>query len=92
MLSAKRSAKTAKRFSKRYCRPVTRVINVDKNAAYPAATDDLKAEESLPEETELRPVEYLNNLVEQDHRRIQHLGKPSLDFGSFHTARCTLKG
>ena len=45
-----------------------RVINVDNNAAYPAAVDDLKAEEQLPETTELRQVKYLNNRVEQDHR------------------------
>ena len=41
-----------------------RVINVDKNAAYPPAVDDLKAEEQLCETTELRQVKYLNNLVE----------------------------
>ncbi len=41
-----------------------RVINVDKNAAYPAAVDDLKADEQLPETTELRQVKYLNNRVE----------------------------
>ena len=45
-----------------------RVINVDKNAAYPPAVDDLKADEQLPKTTELRLVLYLNNRVEQDHR------------------------
>ena len=45
-----------------------RVINVDKNAAYPPAVDELKADEQLPETTELRLVLYLNNRVEQDHR------------------------
>ena len=45
-----------------------RVINVDKNAAYPAAVEDLKADEQLPETTELRLVLYLNNRVEQEHR------------------------
>ena len=29
---------------------------------------------------------------EQDHRRIKRLVKPGLGFGSFHTARRTLKG
>jgi len=81
-------------FLKGRCRLITlppRVINVDKNAAYPSATDDLKTEKSLPEETELRPVKYLNNLVEQDHRHIKRLVKPGLGFGSFNTARRTLK-
>jgi transposase-like protein len=35
---------------------------------------------------------YLNNLVEQDHRFIKRLTKPGLGFGSFNTARQTLKG
>ncbi|BCL79056.1 IS6 family transposase [Ktedonobacteria bacterium brp13] len=48
-----------------------RVINVDKNAAYPKAIADLKAAGALPEHVELRQVKYLNNLIEQDHRFIQ---------------------
>jgi len=96
MLSDKRDAKASKRFSKKVLKArhtsIPRVINVDKNAAYPAATDDLKAEELLSEETELRRVKYLNNMIEQDHRRIKRLVKPGLGFGSFHTARRTLKG
>lgn len=47
-----------------------RVINVEQNAAYPPAVEDLKANEQLPETTELRQVKYLNNRVEQDHRNI----------------------
>jgi transposase, IS6 family len=47
-----------------------RVINVDKNAAYPKAFAELKAEGHLPQGCELRQVKYLNNLVEQDHRFI----------------------
>jgi len=96
MLSAKRDAKAAKRFLKKALKAhhteTPRVINVDKNAAYPAATDDLKAEKTLSAETELRPVKYLNNMIEQDHRRIKRLVKPGLGFGSFHTARRTLQG
>ncbi|BCL82185.1 hypothetical protein ccbrp13_46500 [Ktedonobacteria bacterium brp13] len=47
-----------------------RMINVDKNAAYPKAMADLKAAGILPEHVELRQVKYLNNLIEQDHRFI----------------------
>ena len=36
------------------------LINVDKNAAYPLAIDELKAEETLTKTAELRPVKYLN--------------------------------
>ncbi len=41
-----------------------RVINVDKNAAYTPAIDQLQADEQLPETTQLRQVKYLNNQVE----------------------------
>ncbi len=40
-----------------------RVINVDKNAAYPTAIEELKSEKLLEEKSELRQVKYLNNLV-----------------------------
>jgi len=69
-----------------------RVINVDKNADYPPAVDDLKADEQLTETIELRQVKYLNNIVEQDHRFIKRLTKPRLGFGSFNSARRTLRG
>ena len=96
LLSAKRDAKAAKRFLKKVLNaPHTqfpRVITVDKNAAYPPAIDELKADESLPESTETRQVKYLNNIIEQDHRFIKRRIKPGLGFGSFNTARRTLKG
>jgi transposase-like protein len=96
MLSAKRDAKAAKRFLKKVLNaPHTiepRVITVDKNAAYPPAIDALKADEALPETTETRQSKYLNNTVEQDHRFIKRRTKPGLGFGSFNTARRTLKG
>jgi len=69
-----------------------RVINVDKNAAYPKAIADLKAAGMLPERVELRQVKYLNNLIEQDHRFIKRLVKPGLGFFSFETASRTLQG
>lgn len=69
-----------------------RVINVDKNAAYPKAIDELKQKEELSAEVELRQNKYLNNRIEQDHRFIQRLVKPGMGFGSFNTARRTLKG
>ena len=69
-----------------------RVINVDKNAAYPKATDTLVADETLPETVELRQIKYLNNQIEQDHRFIKRLVNPGMGFGSFNTARRTLRG
>src|SRR6266496_5120585 len=69
-----------------------RVINVDKNAAYPKAEASLRAEGLIPIQCELRQVKYLNNLVEQDHRFIKRLTKPGLGFFSFQTAWRTLQG
>jgi transposase, IS6 family len=69
-----------------------RVINVDKNAAYPKAIADLKAAGILAEAVELRQVKYLNNLIEQDHRFIKRLTKPGMGFFSFKTAWRTLQG
>jgi len=69
-----------------------RVINVDKNAAYPKAITELKAAGILPEAVELRQVKYLNNLIEQDHRSIKRRVKPGMGFFSFETAWRTLQG
>jgi transposase-like protein len=96
MLSAKRDAQAAERFFRKalkVCHNITpRVINVDKNAAYPPAIDELKKSELLPNSCELRQVKYLNNNIEQDHRFIKRLVKPGMGFASFNTARRTLRG
>ena len=68
------------------------MINVDKNAAYPKAFAELKAEGYIPENCELRQVKYLNNVVEQDHRFIKRLTRPGMGFFSFETAWRTLQG
>lgn len=69
-----------------------RVINVDKNAAYPKAFNELKEVGSIPKSCELRQVKYFNNLIEQDHRFIKRLTKPGMGFFSFETAWRTLQG
>ena len=40
----------------------------------------------------LRQVKVLNNIVEQDHRRIKRLARPGLGFKSFLTATQTIAG
>ncbi len=96
LLTARRDAEAAKRFLRKALNAVhtqsPRVINVDKNAAYPKAIDELKEKEELPELVELRQNKYLNNIVEQDHRAIKRLVKPGMGFGSFNTARRALRG
>lgn len=96
LLAAKRDAQAAKRFLCKALNAVhtqePRVINVDKNAAYPKAMNELKKKKELFKEVELRQNKYLNNRVEQDHRFIKRLVKPGMGFGSFNTARRTIKG
>src|SRR5580698_2662621 len=48
-----------------------RVMNVDKNPAYPAAVEALKADGVIPRRVRLRQCKYLNNLIEQDHRTVE---------------------
>src|SRR5262245_20899739 len=59
------------RVDETYVKINPRVINVDKNPAYPPAVEQLKQEGTLPSRTQLRQCKYLNNLVEQDHRFIK---------------------
>lgn len=96
MLSAKRDARAAERFFRKALNTShnlePRVINVDKQHSYPKAIDELKAEETIPETCELRQNKYLNNIIEQDHRFIKRLVNPVMGFGSFNTARRTLRG
>ncbi len=96
MLSESRDATAAKRFFEKALKSPhsadPRVINVDKNAAYPPAMDALKDHDLVDEACTLHQVKYLNNIVEQDHRFIKRRVVPGLGFGSFPTADRTLSG
>ncbi|MBC8123809.1 MAG: DDE-type integrase/transposase/recombinase [Gemmatimonadaceae bacterium] len=52
----------------------------------------IKAEQALLESCVLRQVNYLNNLVEQDHRSIKRLTRPGLGFQKLRTAWRTIRG
>src|SRR5258708_5629957 len=96
MLSPSRDGEAAKRFFLKTLAATQssepRVINVDKNAAYPKAFRELKAAGRMPENCELREVKYLNNVIEQDHRFIKRLVKAGMGLFSFQTAWRTLQG
>src|SRR6202161_3273675 len=89
-------AEAARRFfRKALAQPHTvnpRTITVDKNAAYPKATTEMKTDGELWRRSRLRQVKYLNNIVEQDYRRIKRLIRPGLGFVGFWTTRRTLAG
>jgi transposase-like protein len=96
LLTARRDARAAKRFFRKALNgpgnPHPRVINVDKNPAYPAAVEALKAEGTLRRCCRLRQCKYLNNVVEQDHRVVKKRVWLAKGYGSFRTAWRTLRG
>ena len=96
LLSAKRDEKAARRFFRRALgRDNTRhprTIVTDRLKSYPGALRELKREGELGRFTRHRRGRWLNNLVEQDHRRVKRRTRPMLGFGSFRTARRTLAG
>ncbi|WP_090664925.1 DDE-type integrase/transposase/recombinase [Belnapia rosea] len=69
-----------------------RTITVDKHPTYPCATAEMKADDELWRFARLGQCKFLNDIVEQDHRRVKRLVRPGLGFGGFHTARRTLVG
>src|SRR5262245_32953046 len=72
--------------------PQPRVINVDKNRAYPAAVEEFKVEGTLRRRCRLRQCKYLNNVVEQDHRVSKKRVWLARGYQSFSTTWRTLKG
>ena len=96
LLSARRDAASANRFfRKALAQPHTvnpRTITVDKNPAYPRALADMKRAGELWRFSRLRQCKYLNNVIEQDYRRIKRLVRTGLGFGSLQTAKQTLAG
>lgn len=96
MLSRYRNKKAAKRFFKKALQnnhsKNPRVINVDKNPAFPPALDELKNEGVAPKNTKLRPIKYLNNPMENDHKPTKSKSRYRQWYQSFDTARATIDG
>jgi transposase-like protein len=96
LLSAKQDAAAAKRFLAKALgqqnHPAPRVINTDGHAAYPPAIAQLKTEGTLDSGCQHRPVPYLNNVLEQDHRAIKRRVNASQGFRSFWATWRTLAG
>lgn len=91
-----RDKPAAKRFFGKAFKPtgsqLPRLINVDKNTAYPPSIEELKAESTRTQACELRQNKYLNNLVEQHQRFIKQLVNRGLGFQSFYTPIRTIIG
>src|ERR1700737_3460657 len=52
----------------------------------------LKTSGILPLRVRVRSCKYLNNVVEQDHRRIKQRIRPMIGFKRFDTATVTIRG
>jgi DDE domain len=96
LLSALRDAAAAKRLFRQALRdpshPQPRVINTDQARLYGAAIAGLKAEGTLRRRCRHRPVQYLNAILEQDHRAIKPTSEAKQGFRAFDAARRTLAG
>ena len=94
LLTAKRDVAAAKRFFRKAMNGngTPRVITLDAYAASHRAVRELKAEGKMPKRVRVRSSKYLNNGIEQDHRRVKQRIRPMLGFKRFHTAAVTISG
>jgi transposase-like protein len=85
LLSRRRDVAAAKRFFSRATRQhgVPRVITLDGYAASHRAVAKPKEGGTLPRRVQVRSCKYLNNVIEQDHRRIKQRIRPMLGFKQF---------
>ena len=67
-------------------------INIDKSGANTAALNEINHYLVKSEKIEIRQNKYLNNVVEQDHRFIKKITRPTLGFKAFRCASATLDG
>jgi transposase, IS6 family len=96
LLSARRDAEAAKRLFRRALidpsHPQPRVINTDLAPIYASAIPAIKEEGTLRRHCRHRPVQYLNNIIEQDHRAVKRRVNAKQGFPEFQAARRTIQG
>jgi putative transposase len=92
LLTGHRDEAAARRFLERaidrHGEPKT--ITIDKSGANTAAIGSYNADHQAG--IEMRQRKYLNNIVEQDHRAIKRITRPTLGFKSTRGARILLAG
>src|SRR4030081_855788 len=96
LLSGLRDADAAKRLFRKalsnLSNPQPRVINTDLAPIYGSAIPDIKKEGTLRRRCRHRPVQYLNNILEQDHRTINSRVNAKQGFREFQAAQRTIQG
>jgi putative transposase len=93
-LSEQRDIAAAKRFLQQAItkRGVPEKITLDGYAASHVAVAELQEEGLLPAGLTVRTSKYLNNVIEQDHRRVKQRVRPMLGFKRFAHATITITG
>ena len=94
LLSKRRDIAAAKRF---FTRAVQRHgaperVTLDGYPATHAAVAELKASKVIRPEMKIWTSKYLNNIIEQDHRRVKQRIYPMLGFKRFRNATVVIKG
>jgi len=94
LLSERRDIEAAKRFFTQAINKhgAPEKITLDGYAATHTAVRELKQSTSLPVNVCVRASKYLNNLIEQDHRRVKQRVYPMLGFKKFENAAATISG
>ncbi|MEO7649022.1 MAG: IS6 family transposase, partial [Bryobacteraceae bacterium] len=93
-LSRHRDVNAAKAFLRKAMKGqrVPAKITLDAYAASHRAVAELKDSGKLPKRVIVRSSKYLNNLIEQDHRRIKQRLRPMFGLKSFATAAVVIGG
>ncbi len=68
------------------------VVNIDKSGSNTAALNEVNKNMRKLGKIKIRQNKYLNNMIEQDHRFIKKITRPTLGFKAMHSARATLDG
>ena len=94
LLSQQRDVNAAKAFLRKAMngQRVPIKVTLDAYAASHRAVADLKDDGELPKRVVVRSSKYLNNLIEQDHRRIKQRLRPMLGLKSFQTSARVIGG
>jgi putative transposase len=94
MLSKNRDKAAAVRFFKKAIdnNEAPEKITLDGSRVSHQAVAELKAEGVLPALTLVRANKYLNNMIEQDHRKMKQRCYPMLGFKAFGNVEVTLSG
>jgi putative transposase len=69
-----------------------RLVNIDKSGANSSALRTVNKRSLSTNKIKIRMVKYLNNIVEQDHRRIKRRISITTGFKEFESAQRTLSG